>query len=136
MHRPSSPVRLAAHPAAPVPLSYRSTPSSTCSTLCRPCSSRPSTPSPPRTSTTSKSCTSSWPGESPLARPLGPAPPCPQPLQPGEQVVQAPRTSLSPFPGGIQGSYGTVLLPSPCHFILPGLSSPGAPVCCSAGVWL
>lgn len=47
---------------------YRSTPFSTCSTSCRPCSSRPSTPSPPRTSSTSKSCTSSWPGEvSPLA---------------------------------------------------------------------
>lgn len=50
----------------PVPLSCsRSMLSSTCSTSCRPCSSKPSMPSPPRTSSTSRSCTSSWPGEVP-----------------------------------------------------------------------
>lgn len=124
----------------PVPLScYRSMPSSTCSTLFRPCSSKPSTPSPPRTSSTSRSCTSLWPGELPKAGPTA-CQPCPTSSLCCKGRVQGSRSSRSltsltvSSRGPRQPSNGATPKSLPLTF--PGSSSPGAPVCCSPGVWL
>lgn len=124
----------------PVPLSRcRSTPSSTCSTSFRPCSSRPSTPSPPRTSSTSRSCTSLWPGELPKAGPAA-CQPCPTGSLCCKGRVQGSRSSRSltsltvSSRGPRQPSNDATPKSLPLTF--PGSSSPGAPVCRSPGVWL
>ena len=124
----------------PVPLSRcRSMPSSTCSTLFKPCSSKPSTPSPARTSSTSRSCTSLWPGEHPAARPVAPARPRRQPLLPGpcsglpgQPLANVSLTSSSRGPRQ-PSNHAT---PKSLPLTFPGSSSPGAPACCSPGVWL
>lgn len=97
----------------------RLTPSSTCNTSCRPCSSRPSTPSPPRTSSTSRSCTSSWPGEVPTGQGRSnPSPPGRQPPQHRNahgNVTGQPAAYVSSLPAGIPGSHQIVLLPGLCY---------------------